>query len=370
MKKIVLYTVKWASGGIEKVIMNMIRNSSINEYKYELIVSQKISNIYDEELKKYNCEINVINKSTKRIFPIKRIVRDTFGIYKFMKSKQDYILHINLYNFYGLIYAFCLKKLKLKKIVVHAHSSGIDNDRFKIKTFINKIMTRIFDRNEYFHISCSNEASKFCFSPKIKNIYFLPNAIDMKMFYFNEKKRIEIRKEQKWENYKIIGNIGRFVEQKNHAFLIDVFYQLSQRNSDVRLALVGEGDLEKNIRKKIENLKIQDKVFIYKPRTDVFNFYQGFDLFLLPSLYEGLPLVGVEAQASDLECVFSSNVTEQIKILDRATFISLNENKSKWVEIIEKKLEYDIKRKNIEDKLNNSKFNILNFRNCINEIYE
>lgn len=369
MKKIVLFTVRWATGGIENVIMNIIRKLSSEEYKFEILVSQKLSDIYDKELEQYNCKINIINKTTKRIFPIKRLLLDTYGIRKFMRERKDYILHINLYNFYGLIYANFVKKELVKKIIVHAHSSGIDNDFFKIKTFINKCMVKILDKKYFFHVSCSDLASNFCFSKKVDNIYFLPNAIDMKKFYFDEQIRKTVRKKENWENKFVIGHIGRFVEQKNHKFLIDVFEEIAKVKKDSILVLIGEGKLKEKIQEKIQTLNLEDKVFIFNPRNDVCELYQGFDMFVLPSLYEGLPVVGVEAQTADLPCVFSDVITKQVQFTSKVDFIPLNSGKVFWKNYIIEKNDFE-QRKNYENSLKDSKFNILNFEKNIKSIYE
>ena len=155
-------------------------------------------------------------------------------------------------------------------------------------------------------------------------ITIIPNAIDLEKFAFNPDKRKLLRQKLGLENKFVLGHIGRFVYPKNHSFLIDVFAEVVKVKPEARLMLVGDGELRKNIEEKVVSLGLQDKVLFLGNRNDVADLYNAMDIFLLPSHYEGLPVVGVEAQANGLKCLFSDKVTEESKLIDQFEFISLN----------------------------------------------
>lgn len=148
------------------------------------------------------------------------------------------------------------------------------------------------------------------------------NAIDLDMYKYDEKKRESLRAELGLEEKKVIGHIGRFCYQKNHDLLIDIFNEVLKVEKDASLMLIGEGELEQEVKDKVKKLGIEDKVLFLGRRADAYRYYQAMDLFLLPSRYEGLPVVGVEAQACGLPCVFSDCVTEEAKLLNSTVYVS------------------------------------------------
>ena len=151
--------------------------------------------------------------------------------------------------------------------------------------------------------------------------------------------------------------IYRFVAQKNHTFLIDIFNEVHKEKENSVLLLVGQGPLENEIKEKINRLGLSDSVKFLGQRDDVSELYQAFDLFLLPSLYEGLPVVGVEAQAAGLLCVFSSDMTKETKILDSTEFVDLNQNVKEWANKVLKCNEKN-ERKKQKNVLMNVHYNI------------
>ena len=196
------------------------------------------------------------------------------------------------------------------------------------------------------------------------NYKIIHNAIDVEKFAYNEKVRKEVRNELK-EKCKlkindatlVVGHIGRFDEQKNHKFLIDIFNEIHKRKENSVLVLVGQGPLQKYIEEKVNKLGLQDSVLFLGKRDDVNELYQAMDVFILPSLYEGLPVVGVEAQASGLLCELANTMTEETKVLSSTNFINLNLSAGKWTDkIIEDYNKFE--RKNVSKEFENNGFNI------------
>ena len=186
------------------------------------------------------------------------------------------------------------------------------------------------------YMCCSELAGRWLFGDKEYNegnVYLLNNAIDIDKFKFNEEMRKKARKELNISEDKlVIGHIGRFVETKNHSFLIDIFREIYKRNNDSMLLLLGQGPKLEEIKEKVRKYNLQDNVLFLGQRNDANRLYQVFDTFLLPSLYEGLPVVGVEAQASGLPCLFSKGVTKEAKVLNTTQFVSLDNSAEVWAD--------------------------------------
>ena len=166
------------------------------------------------------------------------------------------------------------------------------------------------------------------------------------MFKINIKKRNEIRQKLNIESKIVISNVGRFTTQKNHTFLIDIFNEIYKKNNNAVLMLIGNGEKEDEIKKKVEKLGIQNSVLFMGHRDDVNELMQAMDVFVMPSIYEGLPVVGIEAQAAGLPCFMSKDViTDEVKIAENVKFISLDDNAEKWADEI---LSSDLTRKDNE----------------------
>ena len=243
--------------------------------------------------------------------------------------------------------------------IAHSHNTDFQTkNKFKkaVGNYFKKKL--VFYATDYF--ACSKLAGEWLFgdkivtSPKFKVIH---NGVDLKKYAFNSKIRNEIRNLYKIsENEIVIGHVGRFTEQKNHVFLIDIFNEYHKINSNSRLLLVGTGILEENVKEKVEDLKIADKVIFAGFRSDVNNYMQAMDLFVLPSKFEGLGLVLIEAQASGLPCFTSKDVVpKEAQVSDLLTYIRLSSNAKKWANIINKS---SFNRKDVAKEIKDSGYDI------------
>ena len=188
------------------------------------------------------------------------------------------------------------------------------------------------------YMCCSEHAGRWLFGDKEYdkgNVYLLNNAIDIEKFKYDERLRANKREELGIDDDTlVIGHIGRFVEQKNHRFLIDIFNEIHQKNKNSILLLVGQGPLMKEIKEKVEKLNLSRCVKFLGQRNDANQLYNAMDVFLFLSLYEGLGMVLIEAQANGLPCLASSEVPQTAKITNIIDFIDLKEDKNIWVEKI------------------------------------
>ena len=202
--------------------------------------------------------------------------------------------------------------------------------------------------------ACSKKAGQWMFNTD--NFITLNNAINSKEYAYNEKKSKDLKEALGLSNKFVIGHVGRFFKQKNHTFLIDIFKELSQINEDAVLMLVGGGELEEEIKNKVNELGLSDKVLFLGVRDDIPDLMQVMDVFLLPSLYEGLPLVLVEAQAAGLKCVISDTISSESIITNNVKIMRLEDSINEWAKCVNSFSRY-IRSNTIED-IKRNKFDI------------
>ncbi len=254
----------------------------------------------------------------------------------FEEHQGEYdILHGHLRGC-AFIYLPLAKKYGLRTII-HSHSTS---NGFGLKAFI-KGMTQFPIRYQAeFLLACSKEAGEWLYGKKVwENDKFLivPNAIDTEKFSYRPDIREKVRKEFHLEGMIVIGNIGRFTQAKNQSFLLDILYEMASEDNRIRLLLVGDGDTLKRLKKKAVRLGIAEKVVFAGSRKDSERMYQAMDVFVLPSLWEGLGIVVIEAQASGLPCLVSENVPKSVDIgADLVVSLPLQEGAKCWAYKLQK----------------------------------
>lgn len=199
-------------------------------------------------------------------------------------------------------------------------------------------------------------------------VYVLNNAIDTKAYKYNSEIRNETRKSLHLNNKFVIGHIGRFSDPKNHSFLIKVFAEVSKIKENSTLLLVGEGPLLGRVQKLVIKYSLEDKILFLGLRTDISDLLQAMDVFVLPSLYEGLPVIAVEAQAAGLPCVVSDNVTNEIELTNILTFESLNTTPSVWAKKVIS-FATNIERRDVSREVIDAGYEIENEAKKLEELY-
>lgn len=312
------------SAGIENFIMNMYRNIDREKVQFDFLVHTIEEKDFDSEIESLGGKIyHLTYKDDKNIF---KYIRD---LNKFFKQHSEYqIVHGQMQSMMPL-YLYIAKKNNVKVRIAHAHNSDYEKT---IKGFLLHIFSRFSKYPANYRWACSKTAGNYLFGKK--DFEIIHNAIDFEKFSYNQKVRMEIRKELGIEDKLVIGNVARFEIQKNHKFLIEIFNEIVKKNPNSILLLIGDGILKESVMKQCEEYGISDFVKFLGIRSDAEKLYQAMDVFLLPSLYEGLPLVGVEAQIAGLPCYFSSSITDEIKLSNHAKFIDLNQTSENWAKII------------------------------------
>lgn len=319
---------KWVGGGVEAVIMNYYRAMNRGKIQFDFICDEDSTNIPYEEIKSLGGKVILIppyQKLFKYQRVLKKILRE--GNYKIVHS------HINALSVFPLRIA---KKVGVPIRIAHSHSTT--NKKEWKKNFFKSILkpfSKVYATN---YFCCTEHAGRWLFgNKKFENgeIYILNNAINLEKFIYNEKIRENKRAELKIDKDTIVlGHIGRFVEQKNHKFLINIFNEVHKKNINTKLILVGQGPLRKEIEQQIKQLNIEDYVLMLGQRADVNEIYQAFDIFLFPSLYEGLGMVAIEAQAAGNLCIVSTEIPKVAKVTKKMEFLDLSSPNQRWVDCI------------------------------------
>lgn len=354
---------KWFGGGVEAVIMNYYRNIDRSKVQFDFICDEDSTNIPYDEIKKLGGRV-IICPPYQKIFEYERFLIDLF-------KKNNYkIVHSNI-NTLSIFPLRAAKKAGVPIRIAHSHST---TNKKEWKKNLMKQALRPFSKKyatDYF--ACSELAGRWLFGDKTfeqGKVTIINNAIDLDKFKYDEKVRKEKRKELNInDDILVVGHIGRFVAQKNHTFLIDIFSELHKKEKNSILLLIGQGPLMNEIKQKVEALGISDSVKFLGQRDDVNELYQVFDVFLLPSLYEGLPVVGVEAQATGNLCILSDSMTQETKVLDTTRFISLNRTYNEWSDIILRNI-VKFNKKNTSDEISKNGFNIKEEAQKIVNFYE
>lgn len=331
----ILYVLNgsFEKGGTETVVLNYYNNLNPAIFHIDFMIHG-----YDDG--KNIVHRDLINRGSKIFYvtprgeSYKKNITDIDRV--FSENKFDIVhCHMDAANMFVLKEA---KKYDIPVRIAHSHNAGgiISKNSVIKKILYEFVLAYAKSKLKYystFNIACSEKAGEWLFG---KNDYVvINNGINFESYKFDEEKRNRIRTDMGIdEDTFVLGHIGRFAPQKNHKFLIDMFKMYHDKNINSRLMLIGQGELEQEIREKVKLLEIEDSVLFLGVRNDISDLMCAMDVFLLPSLYEGLPLVGVEAQASGLKCLVSEEISKEVVISDNIKLLPIDNSLDLWVDCI------------------------------------
>ena len=335
---------------MKKILIGYITNNNnnrINKYINSFTNNTQNENIQIDFLTRVD-DINNSNKVYK-ISRNRKPLKQLIEMIKIIKKEKYDIAYFNISEAFDCIGIIAAKICGVKKIIAHSHSSGEESNNKivkMIKGYLNTICKPIvsFCCNSY--LACSTNAAKWLYSKSIieNNEYeIIYNSVNNEKFKFNKNSREKIREEYKIKNKYIIGHVSRFCEPKNQKFLLDIFKDVFEKKEDAVGLLVGDGNLLKDIKEYAKELNIEDRIIFTGEKQNVEEYMSAFDIFLLPSKFEGLPIVGIEAQFSGLPCLFSDRITDELIIGDKSKRLSID-NTEIWTDEI-------LKTKRRENKL-------------------
>lgn len=315
-------------GGIETFIMNVYRNINRNKVQFDFLVHKDEVGDYDKEILALGGKIYKIPYVNK-VGPIKypRI------LYNFFKEHSEYnIVHSHM----NLVSGVILKEAKnagVKYTIAHGHSTN-DMGRF-YERFYKKLVGTYLNKYSDYKFACSREAANYIFKEEgSKDCIIIKNGVDLSKFKVTNADVMKVKKEMNIkDNSLVIGNVARFSQVKNHKFLIDVFYEISRKNENAILVLVGDGELKQDIVDKVNKYGIEDKVIFTGIREDIPCIMKMFNVFILPSFFEGLGIVLIEAQACGIKCIVSKNITKEADMnMGLLTYLDINDSINMWAD--------------------------------------
>lgn len=316
-------------GGLETMLMNYYRQADRNKIQFDFIVHRFERGHYDDEILSLG----------GRIYRMPQIRPGNYSKYfkllgEFFETHPEYKVvhsHINENSCYVLREA---KRAGVPCRIAHSHLSDLGLDiKLPFRVYARLLMKD--NPNRYF--ACSKNAGQWLFGKKLSkygNITVLNNAVNVKEFMYDDAARFSLRSMWGAQNKLVIGHIGRFNKQKNHSLLIDIFNAVHKKYPNSLLVMVGEGDLRPTIERKVNDLGLISAVKFLGVRDDIPKLMQSMDVFLFPSLFEGLPVVMVEAQAAGLRCVVSDSITRESDVTGRVEFLSIKDSPDIWADKI------------------------------------
>lgn len=320
-------------GGIEVFLLNLYSVINRDKVKFDFVSCSK-KPAFEKELKEIDADIFKISNT-------KNIIKCLYELNDLLKRGDYDVIHIHKNSAAVILPFLVARKYKNLRVFVHSHNTRPSVG--KISYILHKINKKILWTHSDEHFACSRVAGEWMYGNK-KDFKVIKNGIIVRNYMFNENDRISLRKELGIPNdAMVIGNIGRFVRQKNQKRLIEIFKDYNNYNENSYLLLVGEGELRENLEKYVNILEIKNVIFT-GVRNDIPKIMMAMDAYVMTSLYEGLPIVGVEAQATGLKMVVADTVSKETKIIDDFSWFSLEEKNE---EIIKKigKLDTDKRKK-------------------------
>lgn len=331
-RRICCFCERWESGGIESFLCNVLLRMDLSSIEVDIVAAQIGSSLFTASLKEHGVHFYELSGRQNDIFR-------NYSIFRKLLEKRRYdVVHLNLFHGLSLAYARIASQAGVPVRIAHSHNTALR------KSYTRKLKMCLHEwgKNRYGidcteQWACAEAAARFLFPEVLlreRRFQLIPNGVDADRFCFEENIREQVRKEAGLEGALVAGSIGRLCYQKNQSFLLDIFHELLLREPNSRLLLVGEGDMERELRQKAEKLGIDRRVVFYGPAHHVEWLLWAMDVFVMPSRFEGLPVTSIEAQASGIPCLFSDAITQECHVGGRTRFLSLSVPASVWADAI------------------------------------
>lgn len=336
--KVLHYIGSLNVGGAQTMLINLYKKIDRSKIQIDIIIDHADETFYKSELEKYGAKIYVLKNINE------------IGLKEFIKQWNLFFdSHINYDIFHSHIRSVSSIVLKIAKqngLVTICHSHSTSNGK-GIKSLIKKILQINITKNADYLFACSYDSAKWLYGTKKSkesNCIILNNSIDAFEYKYDLNMRHKLRNELNLKEKIVIGQVGRIEKMKNHIFSIKIIEELKKQNDNYVLVIVGDGSLKEELIDYVNKNNLKNNVIFLGNRTDINKYMQLFDIFIMPSLYEGLPLALVEAQAASLPCLISKNIKSGILINEIIFSFSLNDNIDTWISCIKKI--FNLPRKN------------------------
>lgn len=328
-------------GGIETLIMNVYRQIDRSKVQFDFLAH------YGKENADYNEEIRALGGRIYEMPVIKTTTKTYYGKFfeycsalkKFFKEHPEYhIVHGHMTNTAAIYMPIAKKYGQVTHTIAHSHLTQTQKTVSRLTALGTDVLLKPIRKQATDYFACSEMAALWLFKQEdldAGRVHIIPNGVHTENFDYSPEKRAAVRRELGLEDKIVLGHVGRFFPQKNHTYLLDIFSHYHEKHPNAVLLLIGDGELREEMQKKAERLGLGDSVRFMGLRSDVEDLMQGMDLFLMPSLYEGLPVVGIEAQAAGLPLVVSTEITRELNITGQVQFVGLDKSPEVWTAAID-----------------------------------
>ena len=340
-------------GGAESRVMELYRALDRDKVQFDFLVHTDKEGQYSEEIRRLGGNVYSVPRfKVLNILSYKRALRNFFQEHKEYAAVQGHMTST------AAIYLPIAKKAGVPVTIAHARSAGVDRG---IKGVVTRIIRYPLKYRADYCFTCSSEAGEAVYGRrwvKKGKVWTIPNAIDTRRFAFDPAVRGQVREELGIAGKFVIGHVGRFSFMKNHSYLVDIFAELCKMRDDAVLVLIGKGELEDEIKEKVNASGLADRVLFLGNRFDVERYYQAFDYFVFPSVFEGLPGSVAEAQAAGLCCLVSDQVTKEVALTKLVTYKSIEESAANWASEIMRNAKAALDRKDMQAAIARKNFDV------------
>lgn len=331
----VLVVAPLGVGGVTNMMINIQKHLNREEINFDYLVFHERKEPCEDQVLKMGSRKLIASVDNIGMQPLRRLLRLN-EIRKVCKENAISILHYNADSPADLTNIIAAKWGGVKYITIHSHNAGYGTAGKGIR-FVSKILRPFIPLFCDNYWGCSDLASRFLFSKSIIDsgkYNLLPNGISLQKYDFNPIIRKEVRKELGVEGKFVVGHVGRFSDQKNHSYLLDIFSKVYEKDKSAVLLLFGVGERMGSMKKKAVDLGIWDVTIFYGVSSQMDRMWQAMDVFVMPSLHEGLPVAGIEAQANGLPIILSNYITREVDVTGRSEFLSIHDPPEIWVNAI------------------------------------
>lgn len=370
MKRILFVVGKWSNGGIEKVITTYCKYLTGAEFSFEIFAFEKEESVFTKEVEQYgikiispDCELygNYITKNMRREKEFLEVVQKGYDI-----------VHYNTSFAMAYLYCFFLKrKVKDVKVLFHSHGTGVNAPFKRLKIVFHCIVKCCFGNVPDHCLACSKPAGEWLYNKRIcrsQRYEVVMNAFELAPYSFDGDARNKQREEWGVNDELVIGTIGRFDYSKNPCFVLEIIKELKKQNLKFKFIWVGRGEEKEEIIKKVKEESLEAAIIFLDETDNVPRYMSGIDVFVLPSRYEGLGIVLLEAQASGAVCLASDVIPREVKLTERIKFLPLH-SAAAWSEAIQGLTDVD-QRRYPEEEIAQSQFNIVSVIENMRKIYK
>ena len=333
----VLHVVTYMGrGGLETMLMNYYRHIDRTKVQFDFLVHRDFEADYDQEINELGGRIYHVSK----LIPWSRKYKQELK-YFFQHHPEYKIVHVHQ-DCLSSVALKCAEECGISVRIAHSHSSSANRN---FKYYIKKYYMKFIPKYATDLVACGKQAGDWMFGGSPYRI--VRNAIDINKYSYDDEKAKAKRKELGFDDEFVVGHVGQFRQEKNHIFLLRIMNELLKKRNDTKLLLVGDGEGRKEIVEKAKEYGIAERVVFLGNRDDVNELMQVMDVFVLPSLYEGVPLVLIEAQASGLPCIISDRVSKESIIVDSLVDVK-QLSQSEWADLVLTKANHSRKDYSLE----------------------